>query len=292
MYSSKISFIKIIVVLLLSLNSWYFHSQNRRKEITVSTSKDSLKKSNKPENKSLVATFKEYRIITLQRDTTYVDTSLTIKKEYEYNYLRKDIFGLLPFANEGQTYTVLDYGLKNYASFPEIGFSGKHFNFLQASDINYFSVATPITELYFKTVMEQGQSLDALIALNLSERLNISIAYKGLRSLGKYINQLSSAGNFSFTTSYNTLNNRYFFNFHFTGQDILNGENGGITTIDDFEGGETHFPNLNLKLKPRKGDAVAFDTYNLFGQCDNRALHEGLPIHNGVKNICTFWFHR
>jgi hypothetical protein len=203
------------------------------------------------------AAFDQYRIITLQRDTTYVDTSLTIKKEYEYNYLRKDIFGLLPFANEGQTYTVLDYGLKNYASFPEIGFSGKHFNFLQASDINYFSVATPITELYFKTVMEQGQSLDALIALNLSERLNISIAYKGLRSLGKYINQLSSAGNFSFTTSYNTLNNRYFFNFHFTGQDILNGENGGITTIDDFEGGDPVFQN-RARLEVYLTDAKSF----------------------------------
>ena len=65
-----------------------------------------------------------------------------------------------------------------------------------------------------------------------------------------------------------------------------------VYMTDDFEGGETHFPNLNLKLKPRKGDAVAFDTYNLFGQCDNRALHEGLPIQNGVKNICTFWFHK
>jgi hypothetical protein len=105
--------------------------------------------------------------------------------------------------------------------------------------------------------MEQGQSLDALIALNLSERLNISIAYKGLRSLGKYINQLSSAGNFSFTTSYNTLNNRYFFNFHFTGQDILNGENGGITTIEDFEGGDPVFQN-RARLEVYLNDAKSF----------------------------------
>ena len=60
------------------------------------------------------AAFNQYRIITLQKDTTYVDTSLNIKKEYEYNYLRKDIFGLLPFANEGQTYAVLNFGLKKW----------------------------------------------------------------------------------------------------------------------------------------------------------------------------------
>lgn len=203
------------------------------------------------------AALDQYRIITLQKDTTYVDTSLTIKKEYEYNYLRKDIFGLLPFANEGQTYTALDYGYKKQFSFPEIGFSGKHFNYLQVDDIKYYSVATPITELYFKTVMQQGQSVDALIAVNTSERFNVSIAFRGLRSLGKYINQLSSTGNFRFTTSYNTLNKRYFLNFHFTGQDILNGENGGITTLEQFEIDDPDFEN-RARLEVYLTDAKSF----------------------------------
>ena len=201
------------------------------------------------------AAFDQYRIISLQKDTTYVDTSLTIKKEYEYNYLRKDIFGLLPFANEGQTYTVLNFGLKNFTPFPEIGFSGKQFNYLGVNDINYYSVATPVTELYFKTVMEQGQSVDAFITVNTSERFNMSVAFKGLRSLGKYINQLSSTGNFRFTSSYNTLNKRYYLNFHFTGQDFLNGENGGISSIEDFESGDGAFANrarLDVYLKDAK----------------------------------------
>ena len=68
----------------------------------------------------------------------FVDTSLTIKKDYEYNYLRKDNFGLLPFANEGQTYSTLDFGIKKFSSLPEIGFSGKHFNYLQADEIKYY----------------------------------------------------------------------------------------------------------------------------------------------------------
>jgi len=205
--------------------------------------------------KQLKATYDQYRIITLQKDTTYVDTSLSIKKEYEYNYLRKDIFGLLPFANEGQTYAVLDFGLKNFRAFPEIGFSGKQFNYLGVNDIKYYSVATPVTELYYKTVMEQGHSLDAFITVNTSQRFNISLAFKGLRSAGKYINQLSSTGNFRFTASYNTLNKRYYLNFHFTGQDFLNGENGGITTIEDFESGDGNFQNrarLEVYLKDAK----------------------------------------
>jgi hypothetical protein len=224
---------------------------NKQKNLN-STSKNENKVNSNIEKK---AAFDQYRIISLQKDTTYVDTSLTIKKEYEYNYLRKDIFGLLPFANEGQTYIVLDFGLKNFTSFPEIGFSGKQFNYLGVNDINYYSVATPVTELYFKTVMEQGQSVDAFITVNTSERFNMSVAFKGLRSLGKYINQLSSTGNFRFTSSYNTLNKRYYLNFHFTGQDFLNGENGGISSIEDFESGDGAFANrarLDVYLKDAK----------------------------------------
>ena len=184
-----------------------------------------------------------YKVISIDNDTTYIDTSLTIQKEYSHNYLRKDIFGLLPFANDGQTYNTLQYSLTDFSPYPEFGFKAKHFNFLEANQIRYYSVATPITELYFKTTIRKGQSVDAFITLNTSENLNFSIAYKGLRSEGEYINQLSSTGNFRFTTSYNTKNKRYFAKAHYTFQDILNEENGGITTINDFESEDPNYNN-------------------------------------------------
>ena len=257
-------------------------SQGRNLQMNGGSANDSI--NSKRNNKIEVVkkgTYDQYRIITLQRDTTYVDTSLTIKKEYEHNYLRKDIFGLLSFANEGQTYTVLDFGLKDFNSFPEIGFSGKQFNYLGVKDIKYYSVATPVTELYFKTVMEQGQSVDAFITVNTSERFNMSVAFKGLRSLGKYINQLSSTGNFRFTSSYNTLNKRYYLNFHFTGQDFLNGENGGITTIEDFESEDGAFTNrarLEVYLKDAKtfmkGKRTFFDhNFRINGQKGDNNLY-------------------
>jgi hypothetical protein len=193
--------------------------------------------------KTKVASIDLYRVITIERDTTYIDTSLTIQKEYSHNYLRKDIFGLLPFANDGQTYNTLQYNLADISPYPEFGFKAKHFNFLEANQIKYFSVATPVTELYFKSTIRKGQSVDALITLNTSENLNFSIAYRGLRSEGEYINQLASTGNFRFTTSYNTKNKRYYLNAHYTFQDILNSENGGITTIDDFESEDPNFNN-------------------------------------------------
>ncbi|MFV8378578.1 putative porin [Flavobacterium sp. LB3R33] len=217
-------------------------SQEKREQTMIYDSKynssDSVKKQIQK-----TATIDLYKVITIENDTTYIDTSLTIQKEYSHNYLRKDIFGLLPFANDGQTYNTLQYSLTDFSPYPEFGFKAKHFNFLEANQIRYYSVATPVTELYFKTTVRKGQSVDAFITLNTSENLNFSIAYKGLRSEGEYINQLSSTGNFRFTTSFNTKNKRYFAKVHYTFQDILNEENGGITTIDDFESEDPNYNN-------------------------------------------------
>ena len=211
----------------------------------------------KAKDQAKKAPFTSYKIISIDRDTTFVDTTLAIKKEYDYNYLRRDIFGLMPFPNEGQTYNTLDFGLNKFNAYPEFGFKAKHFNYLEVDDIKYYSVATPLTELYFKTVMEQGQNVDALITLNTSERFNFSIAFKGLRSLGKYINQLTSAGNFRFTSSYFTENKKYYANFHFTGQDLLNGENGGLTIPSDFESEDEAFRN-RPRLQVFLSDAKSF----------------------------------
>jgi len=182
-----------------------------------------------------------YKLYTLSKDTVYVDTSLTVKSDYKYNHLRKDNFGLLPFANDGHTYNTLHYGYNNYNSLPDFGFKAKQFNYLKTDEVQYFSVPTPLTELYFKTVLEQGQSVDAFVTLNTSKNLNFSIAYKGLRSLGKYLNSLSSTGNFRLTSSYVTTNKRYTLNSHYVSQDFTNQENGGILNPLDFESEESQF---------------------------------------------------
>jgi hypothetical protein len=199
---------------------------------------DSIKK-----KKAAVATIDMYQFISLDRDTTYIDTTQSIKKEYSHNYLRKDIFGLMSFTNVGQTYNTLQYGINGFSPYPNLGFTAKQFNFLKANEIKYANVATPVTELYFQTTIQRGQSADSYFTLNISPRLNFSIAYRALKSEGRYINQEAQTGNFRFTTSYNTKNGRYVANAHYTDQTIQNKENGGISTVSDFESGETAFDN-------------------------------------------------
>ena len=252
---------------LLLLSPLFLFAQKQR-PLKMNNDETIVKKETELTKIDTIATIDQYKIITLHNDTTYVDTSLTIQKEYKFNYLRKDNFGLLPFANEGSTFNTLQYSLTSISPYPQFGFSGKHFNYMQVDDIKYYNVATPMTELYFKTVMEQGQMIDAFIALNTSERLNFAVGYRGLRSLGKYANQLSSNGNFRFISSYNTKNERYFLKAHFTGQDLSNGENGGITNVEDFEGEDPDFddrPRLDVysldAVSMLKGNRYFIDHY-------------------------------
>jgi hypothetical protein len=242
-----------LVIIVVFFNFLISFSQENDLEVKTTNSN----KFNRESIQNPKAKNSQYKIYSIQKDTTYVDTSLTIKSDYKFNHSRRDDFGLLSFANEGQKYTILNFGITSFDAFPDMGFTAKQAFYLQVKDINYYSVATPLTELYFKTVLEQGQDVDALVALNTSEQLNISIGYKGLRSLGKYINQLTSSGNFRFTTSYFSKNKKYNLNFHFTGQDILNGENGGITTTDDFESDNQNFKN-RARLQVYFSDAKSF----------------------------------
>ncbi|MDT0650692.1 putative porin [Autumnicola edwardsiae] len=170
-----------------------------------------------------------YQIISINNDTTYIDTTLNIKKDYRFNYLRKDNFELLPFSNTGQTYTSLSHDPEFDKIMPQFVAQARHFGFMEAGDINYYRVPTPLTELYFKTVPEQGQQLDAFFTINTTDRFNFSVAYKGVRALGKYQHILTSTGIFRTTANYRTANNKYQVRAHFVTHDLMNEENGGLT---------------------------------------------------------------
>lgn len=61
---------------------------------------------------------------------------------------------------------------------------------------------------------------------------------------------------------------------------------------DDYEEGETIFPNLKRKYKLRKGDALFFHTLDNYELMTSKALHGGLPVKTGEKWICNLWVHK
>jgi hypothetical protein len=198
----------------------------------------------------------DYLQIAHDGTITHADTSLTIQKNYRYNYLRKDDYYLMPFANVGQTYNTLAYDFNEYHLRPRLGARARHFNYMEIEDLYYYHVPTPLTELYFKTAFEQGQQLDAFLTLNTTEQLNFSIAYKGVRSLGNYRHTLTSTGNFRFTTRYQSPNKRYQLRAHITFQDLMNQENGGLKPafVDYFKQDHPEFTD-RARLEVHLADA-------------------------------------
>ncbi|MFC2127044.1 putative porin [Bacteroidota bacterium] len=209
---------------------------------------------NKVNKESGKANYLDYKIISHQNDTTLIDTTLTIQKEYKMNYLRKDLFGLHSFQNMGQVFTQLTYDFNSNSIFPSLGARAKHINYYEVEDIKYYRFATPASEFLYKTGLEQGQVLDSRIAINIHDRLNLSLSYRGLRSLGNYRNSLSSHVNFRGTISYLSKNSRYNLRMHIASQTIENQENGGITDdhISNFENNISDFEDrgkINVNLE-------------------------------------------
>ena len=240
--------------LLLFLVSFFFinavngqvlerQTENNNQRVNDTTSRFGNRSTSNKNLKNPDATIDLYKIISHQRDTIHIDTTLTIDKDYKFNYLREDNFGLIPFSNLGQTYNSLTHDFKDDHLMPKFVARARHFNYMEVEDVNYYYVPTPFTELMYRTAFEQGQLLDAFFTVNLSPQFNFSLAYKGLRSLGKYQHILTSTGNLRFTANYTTKNKRYNARVHIYAQDLLNQENGGIKDEDiiNFESGNPEF---------------------------------------------------
>ena len=233
--------------------------ETTKQKTTTNSLKNILQIKQDTLDKSPKADIKKYISINIQGDSIYLDTTLTIKKHYKFNYLRKDNLELLKYSNIGQTYNNLTHRFDDLSFLPEFSFSSKSHAYLSSNDIKYFQVPTPLTEMVFKTVMKQGQHTDVFFTTNTSENFNFSIAFKGLRSLGNYQNILSGSKFFRFTTKYNSSNERYNFKMHFVSQGFENKENGGLNdeSILNFESEDPLF-NERSKLSVKFEDATNY----------------------------------
>jgi hypothetical protein len=105
--------------------------------------------------KILKATTKRILFVSIERDTTYLDTSLTIQKEYSLIISERHFWFVAFFLMKGKLIITLQYGLAEF--FLNLD-SRQNILIFEANDIKYSSVATPVTELYFKSVMQKGQT--------------------------------------------------------------------------------------------------------------------------------------
>jgi len=65
-----------------------------------------------------------------------------------------------------------------------------------------------------------------------------------------------------------------------------------IALNDDYEGGETVFPNIKKQYRLEKGDVLFFNTLNNYECMTKKALHGGAPVKSGEKWVCNLWVHK
>ena len=213
----------------------------------------------------------------INNDTILLDTTLNINKFYEFNFRRKDNFELIKPNNVGQSYNNLSYVIDE-SNYPIIGYSANKTQLQTSDDIYFYDVAYPMTELLFKTVFSQGQLTDVLFTTNVNRKLNFSLGFKALRSLGKYQNSLSGSKNFTFTYNYNS--KKFSSKSFYLSQKLEKHESGGLSliSINDFESKDPVF-NERSKLNVKFEDAV-----NVYFQRDFYS-HNKFKIFDNKKNL-------
>jgi hypothetical protein len=79
--------------------------------------------------------------------------------------------------------------------------------------------------------------------------------------------------------------------------DSINDENPRLYTFlialnDDYEGGETEFPNLKRKYKMKECDGLFFHNLDNYELSCSKSLHGGKPVESGEKWICNLWIRK
>jgi prolyl 4-hydroxylase len=56
------------------------------------------------------------------------------------------------------------------------------------------------------------------------------------------------------------------------------------------EGGQTFFPEAQVRITPRRGNLLAWNNLDGEGRPNARSIHQGLPVLAGVKYVITKWY--
>lgn len=192
-----------------------------------------------------LAPITDYLIISNRRDTTSIDTTLTMSLANRFNTSGRDLFDRIPFSNIGRPMGEL---VKNtpYKE-PLLGNSPLSYMIFEKDDISFYRTPTPLTELKFLTTQNRGQQADALLATNLSPDFNLMIGFRGHRSEGHYAFEEVESGSFRTSLNYTSKNKRYQLLGFYTYHDGKQQENGGLLfSASQFESGDPQFGDRKL----------------------------------------------
>ena len=206
---------------------------------------DSIVERSKERARMPLTPITDYLIISNRRDTTSLDTTLTMQLAHRFNTARRDLFGRIPFSNIGRPMGELIKEVSNQQPF--LGNSLLSYMIDEKDEISFYRTPTPLTELKFLTTHNRGQQADVFLATNLSPEFNIMIGYRGHRSEGHYAFEEVEFGSFRTSFNYTSKDKRYQLLGFYTYHDGQQQENGGLLfSTSQFESGDPQFGDRKL----------------------------------------------
>ncbi len=235
-------------------------------------------------------TINDYLFCTEHRKKIPFDTTLSLGNQYRYTqFNNQSNFRKQPFNNIGQPFNTLIFE-QPHSRIMLLPF-GKEQVYVPADSVRYFDVKTPTTEFVFHNGMREGQGLRTLFTHNINQNLNYSLEYRGIRSLGHYLESEVDSRNFIATIKFQNKNKKYQLWVHY--YNLNNGavENAGIKNRSDFTSNDPNYRNRQRLLVNLSGARSKYlnkryyigQSYNILSQKDSTNQNNFL-----LKNIFTY----
>lgn len=249
-------------------------------------------------------TINDYQYQTRFSEKKIFDTALSYDKTFIFTqYNNRDNFGRIQFSNIGEGFNPLVYEVnteQNLSLLP----TRKSFFILGINDIKYYDVKTPTTTFVYHNSVSTGAALQSTYTQNIGKNFNFAVEYMGLRSLGKYLHNLSANNNIVFSGHFTSKNGKYEAFAHYIHQNVNNQENGGIADIDLFLNGGSNFNNrLNLPVNLANSNSRfsyrryyfshefrPFASEKFPFKIRHTIFHQGNKYYYGQQSPESYWF--
>ena len=201
-------------------------------------------------------TIYDYQYQTQFSEKKIFDTVFTHDKTFIFTqYNNRDNFGNSQFANIGSGFNQMVYKVDTEQNLSLLPARKSHF-ILGIADIKYYDVKTPTTAFIYHNSVSSGAALQSTYTQNIGKNFNFAVEYMGLRSLGLYLHNLASNNNIIFSGHFKSKNSKYEAFAHYIHSNVNNEENGGISDVSLFLGGNSNFnTRLNLPVNLQFSDS-------------------------------------
>ena len=154
---------RFFLVLIFFSSPLIIFSQDEMTDEEVLRGKEQLKQETekKSEKKDSIP-ITDYKYFFSNGIEKSVDTTLTIYKDYKFNFIREDDFELLSFANVGHTYNKLGYNFNDEFKLPQYGTRGKHYSYY---------------EIEFPLATQQAQAQAPVAWKNVRHQISILLSF-------------------------------------------------------------------------------------------------------------------